>query len=75
MAYIGKGITYRDFDFINSIDNFLKAESIYRGPFLVELYKRLGDVFGETGFETKAKDYYQKAFLLSQDSALCFFQY
>ena len=72
MAYIGKGITYRDFDFINSIDNFLKAESIYRGPFLVELYKRLGDVFGETGFETKAKDYYQKAFLLSQDSALYF---
>ena len=75
MAYIGKGMTYKDYDFINSMDNFLKAEGIYRGPLLVGLFINLGDIFGETGFEGKARDYFHKAFLLSQDSSIFFGYY
>ena len=56
-------------DYTKAIDYFLKASVRNRGKELPDILERLGCVYLDPGFTDKAKQYFQKAFILSGDSA------
>ena len=60
---------YRDSDWVKSLDNYHKAASMHRGPFLPELFRRLGGMYSMIGFNEKAKYYLKEALKLDNDSS------
>jgi tetratricopeptide (TPR) repeat protein len=68
MAYFRKGEMYINYDLVKSIDNLLKAASLYRGSLLPSLLRQIGYVFLQAGFIDKDKEYSQEAFKLDGDS-------
>jgi tetratricopeptide (TPR) repeat protein len=68
MAYIGKGDLYMDYDLIQTIINYQKAESLIRDskqfPILI---RKIGFAFSCAGFYDKAKYYILEALKLDDD--------
>jgi TolB-like protein/Tfp pilus assembly protein PilF len=71
MAYFGKSRLYSsENDYKNSIENYYKAASLYRGLLLPNIYRSLANMFAHTGFIKTAEKYAKEAFALDDDSAL-----
>jgi len=70
MAYFGKGgLYYNEDDYLNTIATYYKAASLYRGPFLPNIYENLAGGFAFTGFRDQFEMYAKSAVALSGDSA------
>lgn len=68
-AYAGKGMLFTNIDAIKSLENFIKAASLHRGPLLPLLFQGIGFVFMNAGFMDKTIDYFHEALKLDGDSA------
>ncbi len=68
-AYLSKGNLYHHYDYVEEIDNYLKAASVYRGPFLPSIYRSIGMAHSHAGFQEKAIYYVKEALKLDADSA------
>jgi TolB-like protein len=70
MAYYWRGYTYRWnlFDLVKAIEDFHKAASLYRGPFLPSILKELSRAYLQAGFPEKCRSYAHQALMLDGDS-------
>ena len=70
MAYYGRGRAYRWnlFDLVKAIEDFHKAASLYRGPFLPSILIDLGRAYLQAGFPEKCRSFAHQALMLDGDS-------
>jgi tetratricopeptide (TPR) repeat protein len=68
-AYWEKGGMYLHDDLVKTIDNYQKAASLQRGPFLPEIYRWIGFAYVMAGFKEKSIYYAKEALKLDDDSA------
>ena len=68
-AYAEKGRLYDQDDLVKAIDNFQKAASLQRGPFLPGIYRSIGNSYVMAGFREKFYYYIKEALKLDDDSA------
>jgi len=72
LCYLMKAYMYQLEDYVNSIENFMKAASLNRGSELQFTFQSLSLEFFFAGFPEKEKFYNLEAFQLNGDSALYF---
>ena len=75
LAYFGRGYSYLnyDFDLVKAIEDFHKAASLHRGPFLPDILRGLGRAYWQAGFPEKTRFYANQALLLNGDSIRYYF--
>jgi TolB-like protein len=69
-AYWQKGGLHYYDDLVKTIDNFQKAASLQRGPFLPEIYRMIGRTYAMAGFKETSIYYGKEALKLDDESAL-----
>jgi TolB-like protein/Tfp pilus assembly protein PilF len=68
IAYFWKGVLYRDFDFVKSIENYQKAILLNRDSQLPDLLRGIAFVYNQAGFRDKAEYSNNEAIKLDGDS-------
>lgn len=68
LAYTWKGVLYKDYDFVKSIENLQKAILINRDSQLPVLLRYIAFVYDQAGFRDKADHLNKEAFKLDGDS-------
>ena len=69
LAHFWRGQSYgNNSDLVKAIENYHKAASLYRGPFLPFLLRRLGEAYLQAGFPEKLRFYAHEALMLDGDS-------
>jgi len=70
MAYYWRGWTYENnnFNLVKALEDYYKAASLYRGPFLPSILRDLGWAYWQAGFPEKLGFYEHQALMLDGDS-------
>ena len=70
MAHYWRGWTYghNNFDLVKALEDYHKAASLYRGPFLPSILRDLGGAYWQAGFPEKLQFYAHQALMLDGDS-------